>query len=215
MVVESGIYWMLRIVLQSLLLFAFVAQSGFANAEPKPFSVVVEVRKLSSEKLSGVIARGYSRWTERKLYFGAFAFNNETDEYSYWRNVHSLGSVVEFVMKDCQNRAKKPCELYAVMVPKGFPKNVLKGSGLNSTSGKDFKEYLSRHEEGKFSAFAISGTGSNGYSWSYNDKDEAENAATLQCMSGLAADLADYGKLERDLVQKMGLTSCEIIDVRQ
>ena len=196
-------------------LVVLAAQSGTASAELKPFSVVVEVRKLSNERLTGDLASGFSRFTSQKRYFGAFAFNKEANEYSYWQNVRSLGSAVEFVLSACQQRAKKPCELYAVMVPKGFPKNQIKGSGLNSSSGAGFKDYLAKHKKGKFSAFAISGIGADGYAWGYDSMDEAEQAATLECMGAMASDLADFSKLDRNLVQKMRLTECEVIDVRE
>ncbi|OYX26725.1 MAG: hypothetical protein B7Z10_02235 [Rhodobacterales bacterium 32-66-7] len=205
---------MVRKLFVSLFLLGFFANFSAATAEIKLYSRVVEIRKYSDERLTADVSRGYVEWSRDKNYYGAIAVNVEEDAYSYWSGLHSLDSVVKYVIADCEGIAKKPCKLYAVMVPKDFPKNTLKGGGLSLVATKEFKNYLSDHVKGKHSAFAISGIGTFGFSWEYDSKEEAVSAASYQCEGYTDIDLAGFDKAQRDMAQDLGLTTCKIIDTR-
>ncbi len=190
-----------------------------ALAQARDLGAAVELRKLKDDRLGAGAAGTYRNFSSRKLYFGAFVWNSTTDAASFWRNVPSLADAVAFAKADCERQSGRRgrCEVYAVMVPRGFPRDRLTGTGLAQDVAKVFRgDFARKARTGKgYAAFATSGLGDYGFGWGYGTRQEAEEAATLQCLAGMAQSMADYQPEMRRIVQRGGANQCAVVDVRR
>lgn len=207
------------VCLAVLVLFMALGGGGTARAEPQDWGTGVELRKLSDAKLGRLSSPTYRRFSEPKLYFGAFVHNARTDASSFWRNVPSLAEAITIATRDCERLSEGvgTCTLYAVTVPRGFPKGKLTGTGLAQDAARAWRGDFRRKAAGAkgYAAFATSGLGDYGYGWGYGTAADAREAATLECLSGLADVMADYEPAMRRIVQARKLNQCDVVDLRR
>ena len=196
-----------------------LALGAAAQAELRDWGNAVELRKLSDAKLGRASAPTYRTFSEEKLYFGAFVYNAQVDAASFWRNMASLSEAVTVATRDCErlSEGRGKCELYAITVPRGFPKGTIKGTGLSQDTARAFRgDYRRKASEASgHAAFATSGIGDFGYAWGYGTRTAAVEAATLECLSSMANTLADYAPEMRRIVQSRKLNECTIVDTRR
>jgi hypothetical protein len=199
-------------------LAAAAVLAGGAAAAPRDWGPGVELRVVGEAKPAGDAARTWRTFAGRKLYFGAYVWNPVSGAASFWRNVPALEDAVALATADCQRLSAGRggrCTLHAVMVPRGFPPGRLKGRGLAQDAARVWRGDYARKSKGAgYAAFAASGLGDHGYAWGYATRDQAEEAASLQCLAGMAQTMADYDTAMRRIVQNRGVNQCAVVDVR-
>lgn len=179
-----------------------------------------DVRVVSKAKLGPNVSKLFSEINQDDD-FAAFTVNVTADEAGTIRLMGSLKAAVDFSLASCKQRSKGKggtCELYAVVVPRDYPKGIPFVDALSQSATRDFASYTRkvRSSGPGYAAFAYSNYGEWGWAYGSESKDAAVETATLQCESAVSAALANTTPQTRALARNNPtLTGCTIIDVRQ
>ncbi len=185
-----------------------------AQAQPKIFGNAVTMGTVAGPKLTAEQRRTFKWFRSNKSYFGAFYIAPNTEHLFWTRNFHSLKTAKEAAKFGCEVVSKGvPCQLHAVVYPKGVDPNAPDLAGLGQPSAKDFqRKYPKRQKDGKYGAFAINGAVGYGYSFGWDSKEEANEAALAYCESYVSRHLAPLGIEGRNWVKSRGLQKCRVVD---
>ena len=148
-------------------------------------------------------------------YFGAFYYNAQADVASYLTGSPKFEVAIAIARSDCDRMSHNQgkCELYALMVPKGFSPNERKGSGLSQVAMRAYtKDYLLKARKGGYSAFSINALGSFGYAFNHGTAEEAADASQRSCENAGTEYLLTFNIANRKEIRKLGAEKCAIVD---
>lgn len=201
-----------------VLVLAAFSLAAPAAADPKVFGKATEVRRFSEEKLGKTGRSLFGEFQGKKLYFGAMYYNAAIDDGTFYRDVASLEAAMRVAESQCEalkGSGKGECTLYALILPKGFPADTFKANAVPLGLLPHFdRDFLKREKKGLHAAYAMSPLGLGGASWEWDTAQEAAEAATLSCLSDVAAEIAKMDKRTRDMVQARGYADCPVVAVR-
>ena len=187
--------------------------SGAVADQPKVFGNAVTIGTVAGPKLTAEQRRAFKWYRSNKSYFGAFYIAPDTEHLFWTRNFHSLKVAKNAAKYGCELASEGvPCVLHAVVYPKGANPNDPGLVGLGQPSSKDFeRKYPKRQKDGKYGAFAINGAVGYGFSFGWDSKREADQAALSYCDAFVARSVAPLGIEGRDWVKSNGLDKCRIV----
>jgi hypothetical protein len=198
------------------LLIGFLASPSVA--EVKIYPTAREVHTFSEVKLGKDGRKMLSEFKTKSSYFGALHYNATDDVGWYFMGLPSLQNAIAVSKSMCEiySKTKGQCVLLALALPKGLPPSTRKANGLSQLSSQGYqKDFKSKWQQGKYSAYYQHGLGGYGFAHGHNDKQHAQETAQLFCLAEVAKTIARLTAEERKLVMQVGANACELVEVKQ
>jgi hypothetical protein len=205
-----------KLSLTVLTLAAIAVAITVSSADTAPlatFGKKVSIGTVPDLALSPIQKEGLRGFRNMKAYFGALYVSRDGTSYQHFVNWHDLDKVKVAARKGCEIASLgNPCVLAAVSVPKGMDPNGENARGLGSWAQRDLAVYRKRQVDGRYGAFAVSGSAHQGFSNDWVNEAEARDTALAFCEAAVANDLTTLGIEGRAFARAQGYDTCEIIE---
>ena len=215
----------MKLILSVVTLTVLGLFAGPSNADVRLFSDSYKIGIVANQPLGKKHTPNFRRFKAERSYFGAF-FVDTTADVSYWvNNFHDMKKAKRAAHKGCDLLSKdtahsihgpSKCRLYAVSYPKEVDPNGRNLSGMGRWALRVFNDtYKARRTAQGYGAFALSNASHFGYTYGWNDSEEAKDQALAHCAAAVAKEMAGLTKEGRRWAHANGLNKCRIVDTQQ